>query len=415
MASTSKKSSYRYPGIRSIFLTIHNNPTKDQIRKYFDEVIRTLRVDWKFVDIKYKLFKDGVTNQLIVFWNCKTDNEDLEKCKDALVLRINGKLTENYIDREQERSYWEMLSEKLNTSFFPTPFQNGVVYKYQPGKGLSLQQVRSGNARIQSPIIQQMKKFHGISNEDYRESFATERRKMYGNPATFWVAKCQEIMPKINLLTFLEMTDRTPLFYNNAFKLLKNIEMKHDLNNRSRLCHNDLLNQNIIINTNSKGSGENGTNDIKITFIDFDYLAFGQPAFDIANYFNEFAGTEFDENGTIDYEKFWPTKEFRQKFISEYLGYSSTSTSKTEIENIENFMHDVDILSLASLLVYALVCLYKSQLDGFEKDKSLDGKSLPGYDFLKYVKIRVECMVERGKRFGLHFDEQNLNKPITKY
>ena len=181
-------------------------------------------------------------------------------------------------------------------------FKNGVVYQYQPGKSLTLQQVRSGKAEIQSAIIQQMKTFHEISNEDYRESFATQsfyRRcaKTFGNPAPFWVAKCEDIIPKIGYWTFVNMTLRSPLFYNNALKLLKNIEMKHDLNNRSRLCHNDLLNQNMIINTESNGSG---TNDTKITFIDFDYLAFGQPAFDIANYFNEFAGTEFDENGTID-------------------------------------------------------------------------------------------------------------------
>lgn len=51
-------------------------------------------------------------------------------------------------------------------------------------------------------------------------------------------------------------------------------------------CHNDLLLTNILHN-----KGEN-----KVTFIDFEYSAYNNQAFDIANHFAEFAGISISSN-----------------------------------------------------------------------------------------------------------------------
>ena len=141
MASTSKKSRPSEPtSLENITLTWNNQLTPElyteQIKNYFSTAIQPVRYNWKFSDVKHQLFKDGVTNQLIVFWNFKIDSFDLKDCKDAIVLRINGKFTENFIDRDREKSYWVMLSNLNVSGVLYATFENGVVYQYQPGKSL---------------------------------------------------------------------------------------------------------------------------------------------------------------------------------------------------------------------------------------------------------------------------------------
>lgn len=66
------------------------------------------------------------------------------------------------------------------------------------------------------------------------------------------------------------------------------------------LCHNDLLQGNIL------RAGEH------VRFLDYEYAALGERAFDIANHFNEYCG--FD----LDFSRY-PTRAQQDKFLREYL------------------------------------------------------------------------------------------------
>ena len=48
------------------------------------------------------------------------------------------------------------------------------------------------------------------------------------------------------------------------------------------MCHNDLLLANFLFDSKAN----------KVTIIDYEYLAANPAAFDIANHFNEYAGTD---------------------------------------------------------------------------------------------------------------------------
>jgi thiamine kinase-like enzyme len=55
-----------------------------------------------------------------------------------------------------------------------------------------------------------------------------------------------------------------------------------------------------------------------VNFIDYEYGDYNYREYDIANHFNEFVGMG-DENGNLDYEKFYPSKDFQILWINEYI------------------------------------------------------------------------------------------------
>ena len=56
----------------------------------------------------------------------------------------------------------------------------------------------------------------------------------------------------------------------------------------------------------------------KVNFIDYEYGDYNYREYDIANHFNEFVGMG-DENGDLDYQKYYPSKSFQIKWIEAYL------------------------------------------------------------------------------------------------
>ena len=56
----------------------------------------------------------------------------------------------------------------------------------------------------------------------------------------------------------------------------------------------------------------------KVSFIDYEYGDFNYREYDISNHFNEFVGMG-DENGNLDYERYYPSKQFQLLWIQEYL------------------------------------------------------------------------------------------------
>ena len=55
-----------------------------------------------------------------------------------------------------------------------------------------------------------------------------------------------------------------------------------------------------------------------VKFIDYEYGDYNYREYDIANHFNEFVGMGDDE-GKLDYERYYPSKQFQLLWIREYL------------------------------------------------------------------------------------------------
>merc|ERR1711902_394902 len=72
---------------------------------------------------------------------------------------------------------------------------------------------------------------------------------------------------------------------------------------------------NILINQPS----ENVNEAVSASFIDYEYGDWNYREYDIANHFNEFVGLPDEKTGHMYYEKLYPSKEFRLKWLQEYI------------------------------------------------------------------------------------------------
>ena len=84
------------------------NPQEPNLQQLiFETVINKIRPNWQFSTTKFHAFQDGITNKMYGIW--REDCDCIKEAKDALVLRINGNGTENFIDRKKEIDSWKIL------------------------------------------------------------------------------------------------------------------------------------------------------------------------------------------------------------------------------------------------------------------------------------------------------------------
>jgi len=157
-------------------------------------------------------------------------------------------------------------------------------------------------------------------------------------------------------------------------------------------CHNDLLPANIMKH------GETG----EIKLIDFEYGGVNFIGFDIANFFNEFAGGPEKKSGEPDYSLF--PDEARQKFfITAYVRESRSlhgggddddpnghlkTTTTTEEEEIETLCKDVDAFVLVNHLYWGLWAVNQAAAEGTE---DFDFLAFAWHRFNRFFEIKEEC------------------------
>eukprot|EP01054_Gregarina_sp_Poly1_P000765 Gregarina_sp_Poly_1__764@NODE_1182_length_4849_cov_31_140945_g812_i0_p1_GENE_NODE_1182_length_4849_cov_31_140945_g812_i0NODE_1182_length_4849_cov_31_140945_g812_i0_p1_ORF_typecomplete_len341_score44_29Choline_kinase/PF01633_20/3e36APH/PF01636_23/2_2e10APH/PF01636_23/8_1e02DUF1679/PF07914_11/3_2e06EcKinase/PF02958_20/6e05APH_6_hur/PF04655_14/0_019_NODE_1182_length_4849_cov_31_140945_g812_i018882910 len=98
---------------------------------------------------------------------------------------------------------------------------------------------------------------------------------------------------------------------------LRQVAVKTRINNASFqsplvLCHNDLLNGNIVRIEDTSDRNPVFDKSLRIEFIDFEYAGVGERGFDIANHFCEMAGFECDYS-------LLPDEGFQVRFLSCYM------------------------------------------------------------------------------------------------
>lgn len=82
-----------------------------------------------------QLFTDGITNKLVA---CYTD----EDMADAVLVRVYGRKTELFVDRETELRNFQVLHAHGCAPDLYCAFQNGLCYEFLPGIALGPDHVR---------------------------------------------------------------------------------------------------------------------------------------------------------------------------------------------------------------------------------------------------------------------------------
>ena len=116
------------------------------------------------------------------------------------------------------------------------------------------------------------------------------------------------------------------------------------------VCHNDLLLANFLHDETNK----------KVTIIDYEYLAPNPAAFDLANHFNEYAGTE-----EVDFSNV-PDMKYKHWWIDQYL----IEFYKKDIEQAERqkWYYAVTLMEPLSHLFWGIWALMQAEISEIDFD-----------------------------------------------
>ncbi|NWZ22641.1 EKI2 kinase, partial [Asarcornis scutulata] len=316
-------------------------------------LVRELRPGWEPARVKTKLFTDGITNKLVA---CYTD----EDMVDAVLVRIYGRKTELFVDRETELRNFQVLRAHGCAPDLYCAFQNGLCYEFLPGIALGPDHVR--DPRIFRLVAQEMARVHAIhANGSLPKPILWQKLHKY-----LTLVK-MDLSPKVpNPSLHQDVPSLETLEHELAWMK----ETLSQLGSPVVLCHNDLLCKNIIYNRTQE----------QVRFIDYEYTGYNYQAFDIGNHFNEFAGVK-----EVDY-RLYPSKDTQLQWLRSYLqaykqltqGEQGGAGPAVSDKELEALYVQVNKFSLASHFLWACWGLIQ------DKYSTID------FNFLRYAKLRFK-------------------------
>ncbi|XP_053310337.1 ethanolamine kinase 2 [Spea bombifrons] len=313
-------------------------------------LMKELRPEWNPRDIRTKLFTDGITNKLLA---CYVDTE----MKDAVLVRIYGKRTELFVDREDEVTSFQLLQAHDCAPALYCTFQNGLCYQFIRGLALGPEHVREPD--ILRLIAHEMAKYHCIPahNGCLPKSGLWQKLNKYLS-----ILHNDEGQPE-------KLPAGTPSLKVLHEELLWLQRYLPTLESPIVLCHNDLLCKNVIYNE------EEGY----VRFIDYEYAGHNYQAYDIANHFNEFAGVS-----EPDYRLF-PSKQTQLHWLRHYLeGYRRMRQEVGDLHDreVEALYIQVNQFVLASHIFWGLWALIQHRFSDIN------------FNFARYAVLRFNRYFE---------------------
>ncbi|NXT19643.1 EKI2 kinase, partial [Syrrhaptes paradoxus] len=289
-------------------------------------LMRELRPAWEPGTVKTKLFTDGITNKLVA---CYTD----EGMADAVLVRVYGRKTELFVDRETELRNFQVLRAHGCAPDLYCAFQNGLCYQFLPGIALGPHHVR--DPHIFRLVAQEMARVHAIhANGSLPKPILWQKLHKY-----LTLVKT-DLSPKVSNPSLQQDVPNLEMLEQELAWMKETLSQ---LGSPVVLCHNDLLCKNIIYD---------GTRE-HVRFIDYEYTGYNYQAFDIGNHFNEFAGVK-----EVDY-RLYPSKETQLQWLRSYLQAYKQLTQRdrggsgVSEEELEVLYVQVNKFSLASHFLWA--------------------------------------------------------------
>ncbi|KAK6191748.1 hypothetical protein SNE40_003353 [Patella caerulea] len=325
------------------------------------EVLKLIKPLWNLDNIGIKHFSEGITNKL--FGCFQKDNPD-----DIVMFRIFGEKTELIIDRNAEKDTFLKLSKIGCSPPLYCVFKNGMAYGFVKGSPLLLKSVQ--DEKIYRQVAKEMVKLHTI---DAHTNLTTNQKSyLYTKTENFI-----ELLPPS--FENPAQQERYLKFIPKKDELIAELELLRShldaLNSPVVFCHNDLLLNNIIYDSETD----------KIGFIDYEYAFNNFQAFDIGDHFCEFAGVD-----EVDYN-LYPKKEFQLKWLRAYLEYWFEATdrkpSDVTVTDVERLYVQVNKCALAAHLFWGIWGIIQA------KNSTID------FDFLEYAQLRFGEYFKRKEEF----------------
>eukprot|EP00918_Siedleckia_nematoides_P024649 GHVU01053282.1.p1 GENE.GHVU01053282.1~~GHVU01053282.1.p1 ORF type:complete len:446 (+),score=106.66 GHVU01053282.1:283-1620(+) len=260
-----------------------------------------------------ELVSGGQTNR-IVRVSAHTPDESAaaerthQGCNDPGVLvRFYGTASATTVDRRREIEVSRLVARHGFGKPIVEEFEGGRVEEWLPGRSLSLAALRSSSA-LQRAVAAKMAQLHTCLHPAQLEGVCDTR-----DNEPLVIELVQDWLDCLSGLSAKEQRDSEEAkgaatgavdfaALRTAFADMKTrIRSGHRRHPQYVIGHNDLLYGNILRLT-----------DGSVTFIDFEYAGKSLAAFEIANFFLEFAGLECDYT-------LLPSRETRLEFIKVYL------------------------------------------------------------------------------------------------
>ncbi|XP_046665616.1 ethanolamine kinase 1 [Homalodisca vitripennis] len=324
---------------------------QDDLQAGAVQVLSTIRPHWRVNTVGFKIFTDGITNNLIGCFNpeCPTD---------VILVRVYGQNTDLLIDRKAETETIKVLQ---GVGFAPplfATFNNGLAYQYIPGEVLTVETVCAPS--IYPLIARKMAQLHKVKFHDSQPQ------------PTLW-AKIRKFISLVpNEYAPSEKQQRyVSLVAGGAEMLGRELEQLttelSSLGSPVVFCHNDLLLANVI---HQPGS---------VNFIDYEYAAYNYQAYDIGNHFDEFAGVT-----DVDFSRY-PSQSLQWDWLRIYLTeYTGCPPSDDQIHSLYVQVNKFALAAHFLWGVWALVQAEHSNID---------------FDFLEYAGLRLNEYFSKKESF----------------
>uniref|UniRef100_A0AC35TX74 Choline/ethanolamine kinase n=1 Tax=Rhabditophanes sp. KR3021 TaxID=114890 RepID=A0AC35TX74_9BILA len=320
-------------------------PLDDQSK--LDEMAITLTdqifPEWACEEKNVSYFTNGITNKIL-----KVETSNATDQMHRVIIRVFGKNTENYIDRDEELKNFLLLhSVGLSSAVYGT-FKNGLVVGFLHGDTLNVNSIR--DAGISKKVGKAVANLHQIKDSNNgKEAMIFDKIKDYFKIVSYDFGcvkkqKCfDDYFGKIDLKKDFE--ELKVLIKENPDDLV--------------FCHNDLLCGNILFDQKKDA----------IHLIDYEYAGVNFRLFDIGNHFNEWAGVD-----EVDYSLL-PLKDEKMNFLKSYLDELYQSEDAKE-GKIDEMLTKLPLYEAASHYFWALWAVVQAT------------NSVIDFDYVKYAVLR---------------------------
>lgn len=307
-------------------------------------LLRQLSEDQRFADceVDFEQLTDGITNTIIKATPKKSGQSKKDADREAALIRVYGNGTDYMIDREVELLAHDMLAKKGIAAPLLARFENGFMCNFIPGDPTNPEDFHNPDTYRQ--IAKTLGQWHATLPISVliKNSSPDSAREPDKHAAPSQDGKQPRPVP--NLWTNAERW--IGLLPNDTGELQeRNEQYKRELAWLSEMfgdiaglngqdyvfSHTDLLCANVII----EGTADDKMADRAVTFIDYEYAKPAPQAFDIANFFAEWAGP--------DGELSWmPSQSQRRDFIERYVKSfrEQSSGNQSDVEKDVSQIYD---------------------------------------------------------------------------
>jgi ethanolamine kinase len=329
------------------------------------EAVRKIVPQWKeskVSDVRVQQLSGGITNTMyLLHW---TEEHQIHR----IIVRLFGTGTELLINRNSENILFAALSElNMGCPIFHGLFKNGRIEGYLPARSINADEMRqpfiykrvaaatgrfhSRGSTLDDKKVSRKNRMHGPDGQfrqyielveavkfpiDSKEASSLPGLELeYMKTEVEWFASWLEKEAQASRAVTLTL----PLIENEKQNVFIPAEMLTNYDNHRNiarylgfqevLCHYDILCGNILLDLTlddqlKSGKDDDGTDGI--TLIDYEYSAFTHRAFDIGNFFCEFAGFE------LSIESSYPGSDIRRSVITAYFDACAKEFESRDID-----------------------------------------------------------------------------------